>query len=110
MTRIVVVGAGFAGLAAADELQRSGAEVVVFEARGLDRGPGDSSARGACAPGSRSRPRPPRSSRGRRLARTVGPLAFAGEHTAGDWHGVMEGALRSGVRAARQLLGAHLVG
>jgi monoamine oxidase len=34
----------------------------------------------------------------------VGPLAFAGEHTAGDWHGLMEGALRSGVRAAGQLL------
>ncbi len=29
-----------------------------------------------------------------------GPLAFAGEHTAGDWHGLMEGALRSGARAA----------
>src|SRR5438128_5232074 len=30
---------------------------------------------------------------------TVGPLAFAGEHTAGE-HGLMEGALRSGVRGA----------
>lgn len=38
------------------------------------------------------------------LARTVGPLAFAGEHTAGDWHGLMEGALRSGLRAAEDLL------
>ncbi|MBV9604320.1 MAG: FAD-dependent oxidoreductase [Solirubrobacterales bacterium] len=36
--------------------------------------------------------------------RPVGPLAFAGEHTAGPWHGLMEGALRSGVRAAQQLL------
>lgn len=36
--------------------------------------------------------------------RPVGPLAFAGEHTAGEWHGLMEGALRSGVRAAQQLL------
>jgi monoamine oxidase len=34
------------------------------------------------------------------LAAPVGPLAFAGEHTAGEWHGLMEGALRSGVRAA----------
>ena len=34
------------------------------------------------------------------LARTVGPIAFAGEHTAGAWHGLMEGALRSGLRAA----------
>jgi len=31
--RVVVVGAGLAGLSAADELQRSGAEVVVLEAR-----------------------------------------------------------------------------
>jgi monoamine oxidase len=34
------------------------------------------------------------------LARPVGPIAFAGEHTAGDLHGLMEGALRSGLRAA----------
>ncbi len=38
------------------------------------------------------------------LARTVGPIAFAGEHTAGEWHGLMEGALRSGLRAAAQCL------
>jgi monoamine oxidase len=39
------------------------------------------------------------------LDRTVGRLAFAGEHTAGpEHHGTMEGALRSGVRAARQVL------
>ncbi len=37
--------------------------------------------------------------------RTVGRVAFAGEHTAGaDHHGTMEGALRSGVRAATQVL------
>jgi monoamine oxidase len=40
------------------------------------------------------------------LARPVGPLAFAGEHTAGEWHGLMEGALRSGVRAAADVLGS----
>jgi monoamine oxidase len=39
------------------------------------------------------------------LARPVGALGFAGEHTAGAWHGLMEGALRSGVRAAEELLG-----
>ena len=39
------------------------------------------------------------------LARPVGPLAFAGEHTAGDWHGLMEGALRSGLRAPSAVLG-----
>lgn len=40
------------------------------------------------------------------LAQPIGPLHFAGEHTAGEWHGLMEGALRSGVRAAGQVLGA----
>jgi monoamine oxidase len=39
------------------------------------------------------------------LARPVGPLHFAGEHTAGPWSGLMEGALRSGQRAAAELLG-----
>jgi monoamine oxidase len=38
------------------------------------------------------------------LARPVGPLHFAGEHTAGPWSGLMEGALRSGLRAAADLL------
>jgi monoamine oxidase len=34
----------------------------------------------------------------------TGPLAFAGEHTAGEHHGLMEGAIRSGRRAARSLV------
>jgi monoamine oxidase len=38
------------------------------------------------------------------LAHPIGPLHFAGEHTAGEWAGLMEGALRSGLRAARELL------
>jgi monoamine oxidase len=38
------------------------------------------------------------------LARTAGCLAFAGEHTAGAMHATIEGALRSGVRAAGDLL------
>jgi monoamine oxidase len=41
------------------------------------------------------------------LARPVGPLHFAGEHTAGPWSGLMEGALRSGHRAATDLAAAH---
>ena len=45
------------------------------------------------------------------LARlSVGVVTFAGEHTAGHWHGLMEGALRSGLRAAAEvdeLLGAR---
>ena len=36
-----------------------------------------------------------------RLAAPSGPLYFAGEYTAGAWSGLMEGALRSGIRAAR---------
>ena len=38
------------------------------------------------------------------MQRPVGSLHFAGEHTAGDWAGLMEGALRSGVRAADEVL------
>jgi len=37
------------------------------------------------------------------LARPVGAIAFAGEHTAGPWHALMEGALRSGLRAASEI-------
>jgi monoamine oxidase len=44
------------------------------------------------------------------LAEPVGRLAFAGEHTAGDHHGTMEGALRSGRRAARHVLAAMAPG
>jgi monoamine oxidase len=34
----------------------------------------------------------------------LGPLHFCGEHTAGVFHGLMEGALRSGLRAAEEIL------
>jgi monoamine oxidase len=37
------------------------------------------------------------------LQEPVGPLHFAGEHTAGDLFGLMEGAIRSGQRAADEL-------
>lgn len=40
------------------------------------------------------------------LAEPLGRLFVAGEHTAGQWSGLMEGALRSGSRAARQVLDA----
>ena len=36
------------------------------------------------------------------LEAPAGPLHFAGEYTAGDWSALMEGALRSGIRAARE--------
>jgi monoamine oxidase len=38
------------------------------------------------------------------LGAPAGRVHFAGEHTAGDWAGLMEGALRSGERAAREVL------
>ncbi len=41
----------------------------------------------------------------RALERAVGRIAFAGEHTAGEWYATMEGALRSGVRAAHDVVG-----
>lgn len=37
------------------------------------------------------------------LQEPVGPIHFAGEHTAGDWFGLMEGAIRSGRRAAGEI-------
>jgi monoamine oxidase len=38
------------------------------------------------------------------VERPTGPLAFAGEHTAGPYAALMEGAIRSGRRAARSLI------
>ena len=38
------------------------------------------------------------------LIRPAGRVHFAGEHTAGAWAGLMEGALRSGQRAADEVL------
>jgi monoamine oxidase len=40
------------------------------------------------------------------VAAPLGVLHFAGEHTAGEWSGLMEGALRSGIRAAADVLAA----
>ena len=39
-----------------------------------------------------------------RLERPVGRIAFAGEHTERDWYSTMEGAVRSGRRAAADVL------
>jgi monoamine oxidase len=40
------------------------------------------------------------------IATPLGRVHFAGEHTAGAWAGLMEGALRTGARAAAEVL-AH---
>ena len=37
------------------------------------------------------------------IAQPVGPLHWAGEHLAGAYGGYMEGALRSGLRAAGEI-------
>lgn len=41
------------------------------------------------------------------LQRPVGPVHFAGEYTAGAFAGLMEGALRSGLRSADEILAAR---
>ena len=41
------------------------------------------------------------------LAAPAGRIHFAGEHTAGHWAGLMEGALRSGQHAADEILAAR---
>jgi len=172
--RIVVAGAGFAGLTAADLIARAGHEVVVLEARdrvgrvwSQELVPGDprtivergaefvldgydhltaaagelglrladttmSSGRGSgCGPRcARSRRTGTESGSAAMTARSaamrpswpcaltvtvadgdddvlaapVGRVHFAGEHTAGSWAGLMEGALRSGARAAGEVL------
>lgn len=42
------------------------------------------------------------------MASPCGPVHFAGEHTAGEWSGLMEGALRSGIRAADEVVAAAI--
>jgi monoamine oxidase len=46
----------------------------------------------------------PAGAAGEVLVEPVGPLYFCGEHTAGEWASLMEGALRTGLRAAQQIL------
>jgi monoamine oxidase len=156
--RVVVAGAGFAGLLAAYRVARAGHEVVVLEARDRVGGrvwsqelvPGDPRTvveRGAefvldgydlmRALASRAaalRPELPADPSRAMLttwnddpwtgesysaltvtvadgdddliAAPLGRVHFAGEHTAGAWAGLMEGSLRSGERAASEVL-AH---
>jgi monoamine oxidase len=85
--RVVVAGAGFAGLLAADRVTtwnddpwagESYSALTVAVADGDDE----------------------------LIAAPLGRVHFAGEHTAGAWAGLMEGALRTGARAADEVL-AH---
>ena len=57
-----------------------------------------------CAQGAYTAWDHPSLSRRPQFERMHGAVAFAGEHTAGDHSGTMEGALRSGGRAAAQVL------
>jgi len=121
--RVVVAGAGFAGLMAAYRVAQAGHEVVVLEARDRVGGrvwsqelvPGDprtlvermlttwnddpwagesySASTVTVADGDDEL-----------IARPAGRVHFAGEHTAGSRAGLMEGALRSGARAADEVL------
>jgi monoamine oxidase len=43
------------------------------------------------------------------LRSAIGPLHWAGAETAGEWYGSMDGAIRSGERAAAEILEAGLV-
>ena len=61
-------------------------------------------ARDPFARGSYSAARPGRAESWPDLARPYGPLHFAGEHSDDEFSGYMEGAVRSGQRAARQVI------
>jgi len=163
--RVVVVGAGFAGLLAADRVTQAGHEVVVLEARDrvggrvwsqelvpgnprsvVERGgefvlDGYDIAEGPAKWASRvAALRPELSMELDRalltawnddpwagesysaltvevadgddalIASPQGRVHIAGEHTAGAWSGLMEGALRSGLRAADEVLTAGCAG
>ena len=38
------------------------------------------------------------------LSRRAGRVVFAGEHTSDEWQGYMNGAVESGLRAAKELI------
>jgi monoamine oxidase len=101
--RVVVAGAGFAGLLAADRVARAALrpELAPDLSRAMlttwndDPWAGESySALTVTVTDGDDE----------LIAAPLGRVHFAGEHTAGAWAGPMEGALRSGARAADQVL------
>ena len=102
----IIVGGGHNGLTCAAYLARAGLRICVVERRHV--------LGGACVteelwPGRRvsrviRRVDAAAEDRGEAVEEPTGPLAFAGEHTAGPYAALMEGAIRSGQRAARSLM------
>ncbi|MFY1584234.1 FAD-dependent oxidoreductase [Micromonospora sp. WMMD734] len=131
--RVVVVGAGFSGLAAAAALCRGGARVVVLEARdrvggrvatrrlddgtALDLGAqwiGPTQERMAALVAEHGLTTFPSAAQGRpwrdngpELRRPVGRVYWAGTETATRWAGYLEGAVLAGERAAAEVLAHH---
>jgi monoamine oxidase len=103
--RVVVVGAGFAGLMAADRWASQAAALRPELSLDLGRamvttwnddpwaGESYSALTVTVADGDDEL-----------ITAPIGRVHFAGEHTAGAWAGLMEGALRWGVRAADEVL------
>ena len=87
-----MVGAGFAGLAAAHDLDRAGFRVTAGAVAHWAREPFSGGSYTAYAPGQMTRFQAA-------LRRPVGRLILAGEHT-DTFNSYMEGAIRSGRRAA----------
>jgi monoamine oxidase len=99
---VVIVGGGFAGVVAARELSRAGREVVLLEGR--DRLGGRTWSKADALPGRTLElggawvhwfqlPG---------LQAPEGRVVFAGSELANGWGGFIDGAIESGLRAARQ--------
>ncbi|WP_454165279.1 FAD-dependent oxidoreductase [Gordonia iterans] len=85
----IVVGAGLAGLSAAQRLTRAGQTIRVLEARGCYGG-----RLGAGV----------LTQYGKALAAPIGRIHWAGAETSDVWNGYMDGAIRSEHRAAEAIL------
>ena len=128
--RIAIVGAGLAGLSAANELAQAGVVADLYEASERVGGRVHSDARGYWSAAQTSEwcgelidtdhvtvrglceandlrlvYRPGQRSRFGGYERvTIGRILFAGDHCSVDYQGFMEGAASDGVRAGREIL------